>query len=618
MFQDNPLLAQLKEKLHSQTPRAEGVVKGTEKGFGFLEVDAQKSYFIPPPQMKKVMHGDRIIAVIHTDKDRESAEPETLVEPFLSRFVGRVQKKDDRLSIVPDHPLLKEAIQCRPVRGLTHDFQQGDWAVAEMRRHPLKGDRGFYAELTEFIVSADDHLAPWWVTLSRHNLERQDPEMGFGEMLDENLQREDLTALDFVTIDSASTEDMDDALYVEALEDNALRLTVAIADPTAYVAEGSELDKLAAQRAFTNYLPGFNIPMLPRELSDDVCSLRPDVRRPVLACRVTVAQDGSLSDVHFFAAWIESKAKLVYDEVSDWLENSGEWQPQNDAIANQIRLLHQLCLSRGEWRQAHALVFKDRPDYRFLLGEKGEVLDIVAEPRRIANRIVEEAMILANICAAEVLRDKLGFGIYNVHAGFDTANAEQAAAVLATHGITADPSAITTLDGFRVLRRELDAQPTQFLDSRIRRFQTYAEITTEPGPHFGLGLEAYATWTSPIRKFGDMINHRLLKAIVRGESIARPDDAVTVTMSERRRLNRMAERDVGDWLYARYCHLLRRQIVNSARKLSIFPVVACACVCWRMAQWRLSLLRSCTPFVTNWCAARKAAQCRSKVKWFTA
>ncbi|QIE95925.1 exoribonuclease II [Pantoea stewartii] len=552
MFQDNPLLAQLKEKLHSQTPRAEGVVKGTEKGFGFLEVDAQKSYFIPPPQMKKVMHGDRIIAVIHTDKDRESAEPETLVEPFLSRFVGRVQKKDDRLSIVPDHPLLKEAIQCRPVRGLTHDFQQGDWAVAEMRRHPLKGDRGFYAELTEFIVSAEDHLAPWWVTLSRHNLERQAPEMGFGEMLDENLQREDLTALDFVTIDSASTEDMDDALYVEALEDNALRLTVAIADPTAYVAEGSELDKLAAQRAFTNYLPGFNIPMLPRELSDDVCSLRPDVRRPVLACRVTVAQDGSLSDVHFFAAWIESKAKLVYDEVSDWLENSGEWQPQNDAIANQIRLLHQLCLSRGEWRQAHALVFKDRPDYRFLLGEKGEVLDIVAEPRRIANRIVEEAMILANICAAEVLRDKLGFGIYNVHAGFDTANAEQAAAVLATYGITADPSAITTLDGFRVLRRELDAQPTQFLDSRIRRFQTYAEITTEPGPHFGLGLEAYATWTSPIRKFGDMINHRLLKAIVRGESIARPDDAVTVTMSERRRLNRMAERDVGDWLYARY------------------------------------------------------------------
>lgn len=553
MFQDNPLLAQLKEKLHAQTPRAEGVVKGTEKGFGFLEVDAQKSYFIPPPQMKKVMHGDRIVAVIHTDKDRESAEPESLVEPFLTRFVGRVQKKDDRLSIVPDHPLLKDAIQCRAARDVTHDFQAGDWAVAEMRRHPLKGDRGFYAELTEFITTADDHLAPWWVTLSRHNLEREAPEVGFGEMLDEHLTREDLTALDFVTIDSASTEDMDDALYAEETAEGNLLLTIAIADPTAYVPEGSALDKLAAKRAFTNYLPGFNIPMLPRELSDDVCSLRPNVRRPALACRVTVLKDGSLADdIHFFAAWIESKAKLVYDEVSDWLENSGSWQPGSEAIAQQIRLLHRLCLARSDWRQTHALVFKDRPDYRFVLGDKGEVLDIIAEPRRIANRIVEEAMILANVCAANVLQQKLGFGIYNVHTGFDLANAEQAAGVLAGHGITVDAQAITTLDGFRQLRRELDAQPTQYLDSRIRRFQAFAEISTEPGPHFGLGLEAYATWTSPIRKFGDMINHRLLKAIIRGEAINRPQDELTVTMGERRRLNRMAERDVGDWLYARF------------------------------------------------------------------
>lgn len=138
MFQDNPLLAQLKQQLHSQTPRAEGVVKATEKGFGFLEVDGQKSYFIPPPQMKKVMHGDRISAVIHTEKERESAEPEALIEPFLTRFVGKVHKKDDRLSIVPDHPLLKDAIPCRAARDVEHDFVEGDWAVAEMRRHPLK------------------------------------------------------------------------------------------------------------------------------------------------------------------------------------------------------------------------------------------------------------------------------------------------------------------------------------------------------------------------------------------------------------------------------------------------------------------------------------------------
>ncbi|WP_313127964.1 exoribonuclease II [Pseudescherichia vulneris] len=553
MFQDNPLLAQLKQQLHSQTPRAEGVVKGTEKGFGFLEVDGQKSYFIPPPQMKKVMHGDRVIAVIHSDKDRESAEPEELVEPFLSRFVGKVQRKDDRLSIVPDHPLLKEAIPCRAMRGVEHDFKEGDWAVAEMRRHPLKGDRGFYAELTQFITFGDDHFVPWWVTLARHNLEKEAPNGVATEMLDEGLERVDLTALDFVTIDSATTQDMDDALFVETLADDKLQLTVAIADPTAWIAEGSKLDNIAKVRAFTNYLPGFNIPMLPRELSDDLCSLRPQEVRPVLACRMIIAADGTIEeDITFFAATIESKAKLAYDEVSDWLEGNAGWQPPSEAIANQIRLLYRVCLSRSAWRTQHALVFKDRPDYRFVLGEKGEVLDIVAEPRRIANRIVEESMISANICAARVLRAKLGFGIYNIHLGIDPANGEALAALLKTHGMHVDAEEVLTLEGFCKLRRELDAQPSGFLDSRIRRFQSFAEISTEPGPHFGLGLDAYATWTSPIRKYGDMINHRLLKAIIKNETIARPQDDATVQMAERRRLNRMAERDVGDWLYARF------------------------------------------------------------------
>lgn len=553
MLQDNPLLAQLKQQLHSQTPRAEGVVKATDKGFGFLEVDAQKSYFIPPPQMKKVMHGDRIIAVIHSEKEKESAEPEELVEPFLTRFVGKVHRKDDRLSIVPDHPLLKDAIPCRADRGVTHDFKEGDWAVAEMRRHPLKGDRSFYAELTKFITFGDDHFVPWWVTLARHNLEKEAPNGVATEMQDEGLERRDLTALDFVTIDSASTEDMDDALFVEEAADGKLLLTVAIADPTAWIVEGSKLDDAAKIRAFTNYLPGFNIPMLPRELSDDLCSLRAEVVRPVLACRMTLAADGTIEDnIEFFAANIESKAKLVYDDVSNWLENTGDWKPQSDAIARQITLLQRVCQVRGEWRKTHALVFKDRPDYRFVLGEKGEVLDIVAEPRRIANRIVEESMIAANICAARVLRDKLGFGIYNVHTGFAPDNTEALAALLKTHDVHVDPVEVLTLEGFCKLRRELDAQPSGFLDSRIRRFQSFAEISIEPGPHFGLGLEAYATWTSPIRKYGDMVNHRLLKAIIKGESAPRPQDDVTVQMAERRRLNRMAERDVADWLYARY------------------------------------------------------------------
>lgn len=371
-------------------------------------------------------------------------------------------------------------------------------------------------------------------------------------MLDEGLERIDLTSLDFVTIDSASTEDMDDALYVEETAEGKLQLTVAIADPTAWIAEGSKLDNIAKVRAFTNYLPGFNIPMLPRELSDDLCSLRANEVRPVLACRMTLDAQGAIEDnIEFFAATITSKAKLVYDEVSDWLENSGSWQPQNEAIATQIRLLQRVCQARSQWRQTHALVFKDRPDYRFILGEKGEVLDIVAEPRRIANRIVEESMIAANICAARVLRDKLGFGIYNVHLGFDPANSEQLATLLKGHGMHVDAEEVLTLDGFCKLRRELDAQPSGFLDSRIRRFQSFAEISIDP-VHILVWVSKLTPLDIPIRKYGDMINHRLLKAVIKGETAERPQAEATVQMAERRRLNRMAERDVGDWLYARF------------------------------------------------------------------
>lgn len=565
MFQDNPLLAQLKQTLHDKTPRVEGVVKGTDKGFGFLEVDGGKSYFIAPPHMKKVMHGDKVTAIIQSNKDKENAEPETLIEPFLNRFVGKIQQKEDRLSIIPDHPLLKEAIPCRCARDLQQNFKQGDWAVAVMKRHPLNGDRNFYAELTEFITEDNDPRVPWWVTLAHHNLGRCAPESALPQQMADTLPRVDLTDRCFITIDSASTEDMDDALAIEQLANGHLQLTVAIADPTAWISEGSELDRIAAERAFTNYLPGFNIPMLPRELSDNLCSLMPNQRRPVLACHITIDQQGAAQESYqFFVATIQSKAKLAYDDVSDWLEQTGDWQPPSPEIGQQLTLLHRFTQLRHQWRTDNALVFKDRPDYKFVLGAKGQVLDIVVEPRRSANRMVEEAMISANIAAAELLSADPGYGIFNVHNGFEAQNAEQAAAVLKQHDILVDPAKLVTIDGFKALRKQLDSLPTQYLDSRIRRFQTFAEITTTPGPHFGMGLSCYATWTSPIRKYGDMINHRLLKARLAGDKTQQPDNDIALRMTERRRQHRMAERDVASWLYCQFLN----QYVGTDKKFT--------------------------------------------------
>jgi exoribonuclease II len=557
MFQDNPLLAQLKQQIQETLPKKEGQVKATEKGFGFLEVDDKTSFFIPPPYMKKVLHGDRVEAIVRTEKDREVAEPETLVEPSLDRFIGRVQWVRNRLNVVPDNPQMKDALRAKTKRGLSQDgLKEGDWVVASLTKHPLKGDDNFLCEISEKITDADDKIAPWWVTLAKHNLPNQEPApKDTWPMLEQGLERRDLTDLPFVTIDGESTKDMDDALYVKANEQGGFTMTVAIADPTAYIDADDELDQVARERGFTIYLPGRNIPMLPRDLSDDLCSLRENEQRPALCCTFSIDADGTIADeTEFFSAWIQSHGQLAYDKVSDFIEQGeqAEWQPQTSAIANQIHQLHQFALARIQWRETHAVTFPDRPDYRFELSEDNDVIAIHTDQRRIANRIVEESMISANICAGRKLRDAFGFGVFNTHAGFKQDKLDDVVELVRAHEHEVDSDTLASVEGFSALRRWLNSLETTYLDNRLRRFQAYSEIGHEPAPHYAMGLDVYATWTSPIRKYGDMINHRLLKAIIRGETEANaPADTVGEELAGHRKHHRMAERDVADWLYTR-------------------------------------------------------------------
>lgn len=553
MFQNNPLLKQLKKNLHKQTPRVEGIVKSTERGFGFLEVDPQKSYFIPPKNMKKVMHGDKISALLKIEKDREIVDPEILIEPFLKRFVGKIEKKDNKLFILPDYPFLKDLIIiCYPKKNCTNLFQTGDWVVANLVQHKLNGHSVFSAELIEEIVKSNDPLTPWWVTLSRHNLDKKEPLIKNQDFIlkDNHFKRRDLTNLDFITIDNLNTKDIDDALFIKETNDGNFCLTVAIADPTAYIESGSKLDIIASKRGFTNYLPGFNIPMLPRELSENICSLIPNERRPVLACSITINKNGNISNIaDFFLAWIISKEKLSYEDVSNWIEKKGCWEPSKKSIQNQILLLYQLCLSRIKWRKLHAVLFKDSLEYRFQFSETGKVKNVVVEKRRIAHKIIEESMIIANIVAANFLSKNLGFGIYNIHSGFDCINAENTVSFLKNYNLKFTAKEIMTLKGFCNLRRVLNILSNDYINSRVRRYQSFGDFSTTPSPHFALGFSEYATWTSPIRKYSDMINHRLLKSIITKEKTIKPNEEIKLKISEQRRKNRIAERDITDWLY---------------------------------------------------------------------
>ncbi|HHF5424974.1 exoribonuclease II [Haemophilus influenzae] len=568
MFQDNPLLAQLKQQIHDSKEQVEGVVKSTDKAYGFLECD-KKTYFIAPPSMKKVMHGDKIKATIEKQGDKEQAEPEVLIEPMLTRFIAKVRfNKDKKLQVLVDHPSINQPIGAQQAKSVKEELQEGDWVVAHLKTHPLRDDRFFYATINQFICRADDEFAPWWVTLARHEQSRY-PVQGVEhyEMLDQKT-RENLTALHFVTIDSESTMDMDDALYIEPITQNneqtGWKLVVAIADPTAYIALDCQIEQEAKQRCFTNYLPGFNIPMLPRELSDELCSLIANETRPALVCYIETDLAGNITaKPHFVSAYVQSKAKLVYNNVSDYLEQTNnQWQPETPETAQQIHWLHQFTKARIQWRKTHSLLFKEKPDYAFVLAENGKVQQIKAEYRRIANQIVEEAMIIANICAAQFLHEQAKTGIFNTHSGFDKKYLENAHNFLMANLANEQNQAelaerysvenLATLNGYCQMRHDIDHLESDYVALRLRRYLTFSEFKSELAPHFGLGLEGYATWTSPIRKYSDMVNHRLIKAVLAQQPCEKPKSDVLARLQEARRQNRLVERDIADWLYCRY------------------------------------------------------------------
>ncbi|MBU2899178.1 exoribonuclease II [Vibrio hepatarius] len=572
MFQDNPLLAQLKQQIQENLPKKEGVIKATEKGFGFLEVDSKTSIFIPPPYMKRCMHGDKVRAIIRTEKEREVAEPEALLEQGVDRFIGRVKLFKGKLNVVPDSPQLKRlSLKSKLVKGLKRDeLQEGDWVVAHVVQHPLSGDSSFLAEISSKIADAEDKIVPWWVTLAQNDLPNTEPS-GVEDWKvedDADLKRLDMTHVPFVTIDGSSTQDMDDALYAEKKDDGSYELTIAIADPTAYIAQESEMDKVARQRGFTIYLPGRNIPMLPRELADGLCSLVEGELRPTLCCKVTVGRDGTLgNDALFFSANIKSHARLAYDHVSDWLEHgqSEQWQP-NEAIAQVIRALHECSQVRLQWRESNAVIFPDRPDYRFELSEDNDVIAIHADIRRSANRLVEECMITANICAGKVLQVSFDSGVFNTHSGFKPEKISDVIELVNSEAKSSifNADCITTLEGFSELRRWLVKQDTNYLDHRIRKYQAYSEIGNQPLPHYAMGLELYATWTSPIRKYGDMVNHRMLKAHILGKAPTQiVDDNLGDELALHRKHHKIAERHVAEWLYV-------RTLANESTKGTIF------------------------------------------------
>jgi len=561
MFKDNALLAQLKQNIQETLPKVEGRVKATDKSYGFLEVDKNKSYFIAPPNMKKVMHGDIITATISSEKNKEQAQPIALVKPALNSFIAKIVKQNNKLVLIPPAPYKGSALPSQIETA--GKYEEGDFVLATLVNHPLttpsKGHAKPAAKVESLVSKHDDTKAPWLVTLAKYSLQGLDlasvaPQQSEPWSIDDREhQRDDLNHIPFFTIDGESTLDMDDAVSIELLDNGHWQLMVAVADPSAYIAVGDDIDQQARARGYTHYLPGQHITMLPEELSHDLCSLREGQQRPALVCTMEITPRGKLIDnASFRLATITSTAKLNYQQVADFVSGQSTWQP-SDALSIALIQLNNFAFARSVWRAKNTQLFDSQPDYRVVLNQDNKIEQIIVEEQNVARNMIEEAMLCANFSAGTLLAKHQSSGVFNTHPGFEADKAVKLSQLLSQHGYVYHPEHLLTTEGFCQLQRELTSRSDNYFGARLRKFQLYANISHTPQPHHGLGVAQYATWTSPIRKYGDLQNHRLIKSIL-DPVFSAPEITLqdVELLKEQRDDQRQVERDIKNWLYIDY------------------------------------------------------------------
>lgn len=528
MFNTDALqqLRQLKSEIKTSKVVHPGTIKLSSTRFGFITLDDGREVYLPQEQAQRVLPGDRIEVSLHEDdKGKPQAEVENLLEKTAPRFVGQYQVRGSGHFVAPDLPGLNRWLFVPPKA--RQNARPGDYVVAHLSRHPFKSGNG-QVDIDRVLGGPQEPGIERKYVLAKHELNEEWPAAVLAEAetltqgdIDRLAQdRRDLTDLPFVTIDAPSTQDMDDALCAEKI-DSGWRLRVAIADPAALLQADGPIEHEARERVMSGYIPGGARPMLPETLSNNLCSLRPGVKRLALVCTVDIAEDGSLGSFEFSEATIASQAKLSYDAVADFLgsrlDDSIKAAP--DDVLNSLYQLGELSQALRQWRAEHALLTDDRPDFRLRLDEKGKIRSIDKVWPTPAHKLVEECMVAANRCAADFLKALDGKGLFIVHRGIRAEKVEQIRTLLGGLESSLKDEDPASAEGFkRILQQtaavtasEENALP---LRSIILRQLERAEMAFEAAPHHGMGLAAYTTFTSPLRKYSDLFVHRLIKQAI--------------------------------------------------------------------------------------------------------
>lgn len=512
-------LAQLKAlksqiKTDHEASLKTGIVRGSQGRFGFVGTEDGESFFLTPDEMAKVFPGDEIeFSTKEDDKGKTQAVIEKLIKSEFKQFCAQFVKRGKAQFAAPDVNGLNNWLYIPP--DACKDIEDNEWLVCEVTRHPYPSGKP-QAKVLKRIGSLNDAGFERQYAIEKFQLNHEWPETTPSELAllaEDSIPamsegREDLTHLPFVTIDSEHTRDMDDALFAEKTG-NGWLLQVAIADPSAWFGKNTELDKEAARRGNSLYFPGRSLPMLPQELSNGLCSLLENQKRLALVCKIQLDQSGAVTGTEFKEAVVQSQGKLSYNQVSEFI--AGKEEAVNADLAPHIKTLTDATDALAQNRKENNLVMDDRPDYYLTIGDNGKIQTILKADRNTAQKLVEEAMLIANICCAQFLKE-IGQGIYIEHAGFRTERIGDVKTIIEQQKIEFEGD-FTKADGYKNLVKAVEQLTSDRpIKTLLSRFLIRSEFTQEANPHQGMGFEAYTTFTSPIRKYNDLLVHRIIKA----------------------------------------------------------------------------------------------------------
>ena len=512
-------LRQLKSDIKDNKVVFPGTVKATNGRFGFVALDEGRDVFLPPEEMQKVLPGDRVnVTEQEVEKGKTQGVVDELLETRLNTFVGRYLVKGKGHFVVPETPGINRWIFIPPKERM--NAQQDDYIYCQIHKHPIKDGKG-QAKVLRVIGKAGEPGIERSFTLATFDLADTWPDavraqadsLGEGDIESREAGREDRTDRPYVTIDSPGTQDMDDALLAEP-NATGWTLSIAIADPTAVIDTDSPAEQEAFNRATAIYFPGEPLPMLPDSISTRLCSLMPEAKRLSLVCDLQVNNDGSLGDYSFHQAVIQSKGKLSYELVSNLIEGreDDDIKALPEAVANSLDQLHQAATALRKWRNEHALLSGDRPEFRLRLDENKRIRLIEPSIQNEAHRLVEECMVAANRCAADFLSNHTA-GLFIQHPGLRDDRADNIRSLIDSHAPHLSGVDAHQAEGFRKLMKETDSLEAEVpVKAILSRQLARAELSFKPAPHQGMGLDAYTTFTSPLRKFSDFYVHRLIKA----------------------------------------------------------------------------------------------------------